>query len=145
MGHKASNPISNQELANSDFVVIQQEQPRSEEITVQVPVLQFLNVLTILNTFNADLVATSEFITTDNLVHIWTHDSGNRIRNAIAAGLLGNDVIVLDKPIKRGTQKIVLKMSAFNLKQSIDLSLKSKFKLIAHTPVSHGGVHCVFF
>ncbi len=129
-----------------NHIVLIQDPPRSEEITLQVPEKRFLFIMSALNTFKADLIAASNLINTPGLPqYIWLHDSGNRIQNAIHSGLFGQDVIVLEKPITRGTQKILLNMSLYELTKCIQGELGQKFKLIAHTPITHGGVHCVFF
>jgi hypothetical protein len=150
MGQSQPKSTMKSQTTDSDYFISPQETARSEEITIQVHYDCFNLVLPLLNSFKADLIASSEFITEPKKnVYIWLNDSGNRIRNAIESGLFGQGVSVLDTPLSRGTKKLTLTklLSAYQFKYEIEHKIQKQIpsKIIAHSLISQSGVQCVFF
>src|SRR4051812_24483088 len=92
------------------------EDSSSEEITLRIKCTESLKMYQMLNKLKIEMIATTELVSSSEFYHfIWINDVGNRLRNAIASGLLGDSQLVTKS---KGKRKICQKniLSSYQLR-----------------------------
>ena len=121
-----------------------------EEITLQLAITDMSTVYMMLSRLGIEVLATSEHVAfcdknNSGKLCIWLNDVGNSVRNAIASGLFGNKVKLINK--SKGERKLCVPhiMSAYELQTFIQTLQRDNVNVVSHTSSIQSGTQCVFF
>jgi hypothetical protein len=116
--------------------------PVTDEMALECPNQEAISLLSLLVRLHMQVIATN-YLLHGNVVTLWIRDRGARVKNALAAGLLGEHTRLAQR--SKGTRVLYHPQGSLTSYQFLTWIQSLPLVVLSHSPLHQSSPQCVFF